>query len=121
MGFNNVIELEEMDQIMLPEGAITAIPFIGEHAELDIQSKFVRRGIGMAVMTMLYAALMEDDEAYKNATPEQRLANWFVRVPGLDEPVRIPIPFEYGLLFKAIPEAVVNVAFGTDEGAPLFF
>jgi hypothetical protein len=86
---------------------------------LDIKNKFVRRGIGMAVMTMLYAALMEDDEAYKNATPEQRLANWFVRVPGLDEPVRIPIPFEYGLLFKAIPEAVVNVAFGTDEGAPI--
>lgn len=86
---------------------------------LDIKNKFVRRGIGMAVMTMLYAALMEDDEAYKNATPEQRLANWFVRVPGLDEPLRIPIPFEYGLLFKAIPEAVVNVAFGTDEGAPI--
>lgn len=86
---------------------------------LDIKNKFVRRGIGMAVMTMLYAALMGDDEAYKNATPEQRLANWFVRVPGLDEPLRIPIPFEYGLLFKAIPEAVVNVAFGTDEGAPI--
>jgi hypothetical protein len=86
---------------------------------LDIKNKFVRRGIGMAVMTMLYAALMEDDEAYKNATPEQRLANWFVRVPGLDEPVKIPIPFEYGFLFKAIPEAIVNTAFGTDEGKPI--
>jgi len=41
MGFDNVIELEEMDQIILPDGEITAIPFIGEHAELDIQSKLV--------------------------------------------------------------------------------
>ena len=86
---------------------------------LDIQSKFVRRGIGMAVMTMIYAALMEDDEAYKTATPEQRLSSWFVRVPGLEEPLKIPIPFEYGLLFKALPEAVVNTVFGTDEGKPI--
>jgi hypothetical protein len=86
---------------------------------LNIQSKFVRRGIGMAVMTMLYAALMEDDEAYKTATPEQRLSSWFVRVPGLEEPLKIPIPFEYGLLFKALPEAVVNTVFGTDEGKPI--
>jgi hypothetical protein len=86
---------------------------------LDIQSKFVRRGIGMAAMTMLYAALMEDDEAYKTATPEQRLSSWFVRVPGLEEPVKIPIPFEYGLLFKALPEAVMNTVFGTDEGKPI--
>lgn len=41
MGFENVIELEEIDQIPLPGGEITAIPFIGEHAELDIQTKLV--------------------------------------------------------------------------------
>ncbi|OBU85337.1 MBL fold metallo-hydrolase [Chromobacterium subtsugae] len=41
MGFANVIELEEMDQVPLPHGEITAIPFIGEHAELDIQTKLV--------------------------------------------------------------------------------
>ena len=38
--------------------------------------------------------------------------NWFLRVPGVDEPVRVPIPFELGLLFKSIPEAAINVAFG---------
>jgi hypothetical protein len=86
---------------------------------LNIQNKFWRRGLGMAVMTMIYAAMMEDDEAYKNATPEQRLSSWFVRVPGLDEPVRIPIPFEYGLLFKAIPEAFANTVFGQDEFKPI--
>ena len=39
--FNNIIELEEMDKIALPHGEITAIPFIGEHAELNIQTKLV--------------------------------------------------------------------------------
>lgn len=41
MGFASVLELEEMDTIPLPGGDITAIPFIGEHAELDIQTKLV--------------------------------------------------------------------------------
>ena len=58
---------------------------------------------------------MEDDEAYKNATPEQKLNNWFVRVPFFDEPVRIPIPFEFGLLAKAIPEAIYNSVAGDDD------
>jgi hypothetical protein len=52
--------------------------------------------------------MMQDDEAYKNATPDQKYGNWFVRVPGLDEPVRIPVPFEVGYIFKALPEALLN-------------
>jgi hypothetical protein len=52
--------------------------------------------------------MMQDDEAYKNATPDQKYGNWFVRLPGLDEPLRIPVPFEIGYVFKAIPEALYN-------------
>jgi hypothetical protein len=51
---------------------------------------------------------MQDDEAYKNATPDQKYGNWFIRVPGVDEPVRLPIPFELGYIFKALPEALYN-------------
>jgi hypothetical protein len=57
---------------------------------------------------MAYAALMEDDEAYQNATPDEKYANWFVKLPGVDQAVRIPIPFEVGYIFKALPEAVYN-------------
>lgn len=39
MGFENIIEVDELDVIALPDGQISTIPFIGEHAELDIQSK----------------------------------------------------------------------------------
>jgi archaellum component FlaC len=76
--------------------------------KLKIQEKMLMRGGMMAGVTLLYAAMMEDDEAYKNATPDQKYANWFVRVPGLDEPVRVPIPFEIGYIFKALPEALYN-------------
>jgi hypothetical protein len=66
----------------------------------------------MAATTLAYVAGMQDDEAYKNATPEERAMNWFVYVPGLDDPVRIPIPFEIGYVFKAVPEALYNMATG---------
>jgi len=54
--------------------------------------------------------MMEDDDAYKNASMQDRLQNWFIRVPGLDQPIKVPIPFEIGLVFKAMPEAVMLAA-----------
>lgn len=75
---------------------------------LKIQEKLLKRGGMLAASTLVYAAMMQDDEAYKNATPEQKYGNWFVRIPGVDEPIRIPVPFEIGYIFKAIPEALYN-------------
>lgn len=75
---------------------------------LKIQQKLLQRGGLLAGATLAYAAMMQDDEAYKNATPEQKYGNWFVRIPGVDEPIRIPVPFEIGYIFKAIPEALYN-------------
>jgi hypothetical protein len=83
--------------------------------QLDIRGKMVRRGALLAAGTIAYAMLMQDDEAYQRAKPEERLANWFVYVPGIDEPVRVPIPFEMGFLFKALPEAIYNMAMQDDK------
>lgn len=79
---------------------------------LDVQRKMLVRGLGIAAATLAYAAMMQDDEAYMNATPEQRALNWFLPLPGFDEPLRVPIPFELGYVFKALPELVFNTAFG---------
>jgi L-ascorbate metabolism protein UlaG (beta-lactamase superfamily) len=38
-GFHNVIELPEMEKIRFPQGSITAVPFLGEHGDLNIQTK----------------------------------------------------------------------------------
>ena len=39
MGFSSLIELKEMETISLQDGEITALPFLGEHSDLNIQSK----------------------------------------------------------------------------------
>jgi hypothetical protein len=85
--------------------------------KLKIREKIFQRGMLVAGGTMLYAAMMQDDKAYKNALPDQKYNNWFVGFPGLDEPVRVPIPFEAGMLFKAVPEALVNALYGKGEDA----
>jgi hypothetical protein len=85
--------------------------------QLKIKEKLVQRGLLLAAGTMAYAMLMSDDEAYKRAKPEERYANWFVYVPGIAEPVRVPIPFELGYLFKALPEALYNMAFNDEKAS----
>ena len=82
---------------------------------LDLQSKLFSRGMLLAATAVMYAAYMQDDDAYKKATPEERYGNFFVRIPGVDEAVRVPIPFELGFIFKAIPEAIYNTAFGDEK------
>ncbi len=76
--------------------------------KLEIRRKLMARGTLLMIGTLAYAMAMRDDEAYKKATPEERYANFFVRLPGVKDPLKIPIPFEIGILFKALPEAVVD-------------
>lgn len=85
---------------------------------LKIREKLITRGLLLAGMTVAYAMAMQDDEDYQNATPDQKYNNWFVRIPGVEEAVRIPIPFELGYIFKALPEAIINTIYaerGADE------
>ena len=84
--------------------------------QLKIKQKMMSRGLMIAAGTLAYAAMMSDDEAYKRAKPEERYGNWFVYIPGFDEPRRVPIPFELGYLFKALPEAIWDMA-SNDEKA----
>jgi len=39
MGFRNVVELDELQTVKFADAAITGIPFMGEHCDLNIQSK----------------------------------------------------------------------------------
>jgi L-ascorbate metabolism protein UlaG (beta-lactamase superfamily) len=38
-GFKNVFEMEEFDAIQTASGSVTGLPFLGEHADLNVQSK----------------------------------------------------------------------------------
>jgi len=39
IGFKHVIEIEDMETISIPGGEIVGLPFLGEHADLDIRTK----------------------------------------------------------------------------------
>lgn len=39
IGFHSVLELGEMDELPLGDGSVTALPFLGEHSDLDVRSK----------------------------------------------------------------------------------
>lgn len=83
---------------------------------LAIREKLWTRGMLLAGMSVAYATAMQDEEEYKNARPEEKYGNWFVKVPGFDESLRLPIPFELGYVFKALPEAVVNILSNEEGG-----
>ncbi len=80
--------------------------------KLNIKKKMMERAAMMAAFTVVYAALMQDDEAYQNANDDEKYSNWFFPNPFGEDYIRVPIPFEVGLLFKAVPEALVNTVFG---------
>lgn len=83
--------------------------------KLKVKQKLYQRAAMMVGFTMLYASLMQDDESYQNANDDEKYGNWFMPNPFSDEYIKIPIPFEIGFLFKAVPEALVNTMFGDDK------
>lgn len=83
-----------------------------QNEKLQIREKFYRRAMTMALFTVAYAMAMDDDETYKNARARDRYNNWILPNPLGGEHIKIPIPFEVGVLFKALPEALVDMMKG---------
>ena len=69
----------------------------------------------MAALSGLYWFMVSDDEEYKTQEQETKDNNWLI--PSLG--IRIPIPFEVGVLFKTIPERIAAYTFGNDTGKDL--
>lgn len=83
--------------------------------QLQIKRKFFNNAVLLFASGLAYAAAMEDDDYYKNAKPRDKMSNWFVHLPGVDEPIKIPIPFEYGFFFSAAVAAVEGMKEDTDN------
>jgi len=78
--------------------------------QMEIKRKLVARSMMLMGVSMAYALMMQDDEDYRKARPEERYNNFFVHLPFVKEPLRIPIPYEVGILFKALPEALIDAS-----------
>lgn len=83
--------------------------------------RFAARAAIITAMTILYHSMIEDDDEYLTASPEIR-DNYYI-IPLLKgdvasgEPgfsMKLPIPFEIGILFKVIPERLLEMAKGED-------
>lgn len=65
-----------------------------------IQQKFFNNAMMLVGTGILYAMAMEDDEYFKNAKPKDKYSNFFLHLPGVAEPLKIPIPYEAGWFFS---------------------
>jgi len=65
------------------------------------------RGSLIAASTAIYYAMFSDDEQYKEQTEEVKDNYWIIPTAS-GVPVRVPIPFEVGLLFKTLPERIID-------------
>ena len=88
----------------------------------DVKARIFRtamlRGLSLMGITALYYLLVSDTEDYKEAKREIRDDNWLIPTP-FDYTVKIPIPFEVGMIFKALPERVIDMAWGQVEKDPM--
>ena len=68
---------------------------------LQIKRKFVHNATLLAATGVLYAMAMDDDEYFQNAKPRDKYSNMFLHLPGVEEPMKIAIPYEAGWSFSA--------------------
>ena len=83
-----------------------------------VKRRFMFRAMLVAMSSAAYWAMVHDDEEYINQNPEIKDNYWIIPaawIPGYDgPPLKFPIPFEVGFLFKTIPERVMALYFGKD-------
>jgi L-ascorbate metabolism protein UlaG (beta-lactamase superfamily) len=101
LGFNNIKEVEPLDSIPLPNGEITAVPFLGEHNDLP----FAKTGylIRAEKKQILFAADSNclDQRMYKNLCKDHGDVN--VVFLGM-ECVGAPLSWVYGPLLPKLPD-----------------
>ena len=74
------------------------------------------RGGVIVAGTLLYYAMVHDEEEYKEARPDAKNDWWLIPL-GFGLPgIKIPIPFEVGVLYKVIPENIARWLFEEDHG-----
>ena len=94
-------------------------PGFAARPESDIvKRRFLMRSLLVGMSSAAYWTLVHDDEEYINQNPEVKDNYWIIPsswIPGYDgPPIKIPIPFEVGYLFKTIPERLMALFLGQD-------
>ena len=78
--------------------------------EKEIQRIFFVRGMTISALSAMYWMLTNDEEEYKKQEQETKDNYWLF--PSLG--IKIPIPFEVGVIFKVLPERLMALTIGED-------
>ena len=96
---------------VLYKAATGNMPF---NEQLKIKQKFQNNAVMLMGMGLVYAMMMDDDKYFKNAKPKDKYSNFFIPLPGVDEPLKLPIPYEFGWFFSAAVAAADAMKAETD-------
>lgn len=99
LGFSNVMEVGEFDEINIGIGAITALPFLGEHHDLHVYSKLCYH-VRLGQHTVLFAA---DSCNFGHGVYERCLGHVDVLFIGM-ECDGAPVSWVYGPTFTKKPD-----------------
>ncbi|WP_170113172.1 MBL fold metallo-hydrolase [Ahniella affigens] len=101
-GFAHVVELGELETLPIANGQILGVPFLGEHGDLELQTKLAFR-VQIRQTSALFAADSDnlDPELYRRAAAKiAPLNHLFIGM----ECVGAPMSWVYGPLFTRPPD-----------------
>ena len=82
----------------------------------ELQSRvikgFVANGALLTFATALYYLMVGDTDEYRARRREERDNNWLIFTGKDLPPLKLPIPFEIGVMFKVIPERTMDLVSG---------
>jgi hypothetical protein len=93
-------------------------PFMDANAteqEKQVQKAMIIRGMTILGLSVMYAMAVSGNPDYENQEEETKDNNWIIPMGEGKIPLKIPIPFEVGTLFKTIPERIYRSFFMADE------
>lgn len=99
---------------VLVKAAQGKMPF---EERLSIQRKLLTSGAMLMVMGFAYGVVMQDDETYKRATPKERYSNILLPMPVGDAHLRVPVPYEIGVLTLGLGQALADLLVNDEQGS----
>lgn len=80
----------------------------GKNGDVAQRTAWLRAITGITVPTVVLWALNHDEKWYQELPEWRRFNYWNFKVPGTDEVMSIPKPFELGKLFGNVPEIMLD-------------
>lgn len=105
------------DMVPFLNARIQGLYKLGRAAKGDtslIAKQVAMKGGYLMLFTLALAALNGDDERYKELQEFDKDTNWHIFLG--DQHFRIPKPFELGLIFGTVPERLLHLATGNQNG-----